>query len=149
MALDTYSYHTAVGLRGIGTSGLTVKHFTKQDVALEGIVGLWSNAISATLLYEKHANAFDVEGLRWYYGGGGHVVARTHNHNHHKHYYEHHIGHDNGAAAFGLDGIIGIEYKIKPIPFAVSADLKPNIEVSSTGSAFLRFDPGLGIKVTF
>ena len=39
LATNSYKYNTAVGIRGLGTSGLTIKHFTRANRAVEGIVG--------------------------------------------------------------------------------------------------------------
>lgn len=141
------TYNTAIGLRGGGTSGLTIKHFTGSNVALEGIIGLWDNAFSLTGLYEKHANA-GATGLNWYYGGGFHIAAETYRYNDRDHYYHRDHYREDGVGV-GIDGIVGIEYKIVPIPFAVSVDLKPFLEINTHGGAFFALDPGLGLKFTF
>ncbi|TND08322.1 MAG: hypothetical protein FD123_2353 [Bacteroidetes bacterium] len=144
-------YKTAVGIRAGGTSGLTFKRFTGSGNAFEVIAGAWSYGFSVTGLYERHANA-GAPGLNWYYGGGAHVAAETGWVYYRNYYYDrrydyfYRAGNDFGI---GVDGIIGLEYKIKPIPFAVSLDLKPFVEVNTAGGAYLGFDPGLGIKVAF
>ena len=51
--------------------------------------------------------------------------------------------------AVGFDGIIGIEYKFKPVPIAVSADLKPYVETSNYGYTYFTLDPSVGVKFTF
>ncbi len=139
-----HTYNTAVGVRGFGTSGLTIKHFYKRATALEGILGFYPNAVSATLLVEKYTPAFDVAGLNWYYGIGGHIASQSD------------VGRRDGlyrreTSAFGLgvDGIFGIEYKIEKVPIAMSLDFKPFFEVATDGHTFMALDPGLGIKVTF
>lgn len=68
-------YTTGIGLRGGAASGLTVKHFIKSDAAIEGILStsFKYRGTVITVLYEKHAQAFDTRGLQWYYGLGGHV----------------------------------------------------------------------------
>ena len=99
-------------------------------------------------MYEKYANA-GLPGLNWYYGGGGHLAA------HNRYYYRPHPVYyerryyRSGDLGIGVDGIVGLEYKIPPIPIAISLDLKPFIEVTTGGSAFFSLDPGLGIKVAF
>lgn len=138
------SYTTAVGVRGIGTSGLTIKHFTKASTALEGIVGFYPNAFSATLLVEKYQNAFNTAGLNWYYGIGGHIASQSDVVRRDGLYRR-----ESSEVGFGVDGIFGIEYKIHEVPIAVSFDLKPFLEVDTGGDAFMALDPGLGVKVTF
>lgn len=146
-SINSPNYTNAIGLRAGAPSGLTFKHFNSSGNAWEGILGVWYRAFSVTVLYEKHAQAFGESGMRWYYGGGGHVaVAGRGNYVRGDRYY---YRYDNNDAAFGIDGIIGLEYKIPPIPFAISIDLKPNIEVTTGGYAYFAIDPGLGIKFTF
>lgn len=146
LAVNSYSYNTAFGIRGLGTSGLTIKHFTGRSKAIEGIVGLYPDAFSVTLLFENYVNAFDQPGLNWYYGFGGHIATETD-----WVYYENYRGYRRADGDFGVgvDGIFGIEYKINEVPIAISLDVKPFLEVTTNGAAYLAVDPGLGIKVAF
>lgn len=146
---ESATYSTAIGLRAGETSGLTFKKFVGGPNAIEFIVGVWPYGFSATGLYERHANA-GLEGLNWYYGGGGHVAEQSgriyYAYRDRRYDYYYRSGSDLGI---GIDGIVGLEYKIKPIPFAVSLDLKPFLEVNTAGAAFISLDPGLGVKVAF
>lgn len=150
-AINTGTYNWAIGLRGGNTSGLTIKK-NFNAYSLEGIIGLWSHGFNATLLYERN-NATTVNGLNWYYGGGGHLSAYTgHVYGHgnpHYHYYDRYDYLYDDGVGLGVDGVIGIEYKFPPVPFAVSFDLKPFVEVTSNGNVWGALDPGLGIKFTF
>jgi hypothetical protein len=153
LSIDSPNYRTAIGLRGGELGGLTFKHFTSSDGALEAILGLGYShprVFAFTLLYEKHTPAFNVSGMRWYYGGGGHVTVIGERSGYYRnpwgfrrYYYE------SNAIGLGIDGIVGLEYKIPPIPFAISFDLKPYVEVVSGGGTFWSLDPALGIKLTF
>lgn len=149
LALNSSSYTTAVGLRAGTTSGLTIKHFTGNSTAVEGILGFWESGLSATVLAERYVTAFDVQGLNWYYGVGGHAALYGANTNNRGWGDGRGDLPDDSALGLGVDGILGLEYKIKPIPFAVSLDLKPFAEVTTTGSYWIALDPGLGVKVTF
>lgn len=142
-----YSYQTAVGVRAGGTSGITVKHFVSGSEALEGILGIWYHGFSITGLYERHVSA-GVSGLNWYYGIGAHVSFETER-EWHKWHGEWYVREHPGAVGLGIDGILGVEYKIPPIPFALSLDLKPYIEVVSYGAVIFSLDPGLGVKIAF
>lgn len=137
-------YKYALGLRAGGPSGITFKIMNQNSNSFEFIAGFWSNYISLTALFEKNAPAFDVEGMLWYFGGGGHVSFFTVNERIDRWYYRRGEG-----FGLGIDGIIGLEYKIPPIPFAVSLDLKPFLEVDTDGHVFIGIDPGLGVKFTF
>lgn len=138
------SYNTAIGIRGMGTSGLTIKHFKSSTTAFEGIIGFYPNAFSATLLLEKYTPAFDVAGLNWYYGIGGHIATQSDVIRGEGLYRR-----ETTGFGVGVDGIFGMEYKIQEVPIAISLDLKPFLEVIDNGDAFIALDPGLGIKVTF
>jgi hypothetical protein len=54
-----------------------VKYFVGSSQAIEGIVVIWNQGLSATILYEKHVGAGAVSGLNWYYGMGGHEVIHN------------------------------------------------------------------------
>jgi hypothetical protein len=145
-----YTYTNALGLRAGMTSGITYKHFFGQSGnAMEAILGIWPDALGITGLYEHHTMT-DVDGLNWYYGGGAHATMGNS-----RNFY----AYDNGRKflyryseanyAVGVDGIIGIEYKVRQIPFAFSFDLKPYLEIDNIGDAYMFIDPALGIKVAF
>jgi len=116
----------SIGLRGGLANGLAVKWFLADDVeAIEAILtfrnatgGASTFAIAG--LYELHHYDFASDALRWYYGAGAHLALGT-----------------NAAGEatndIGLDGIIGIEYRINDGPVSLSADWKPGIAVIGTG----------------
>ena len=114
-------YNSGIGIRGGPTSGLVFKHFTKSDMAWEGILHTrfgWTG-VGITGLIEMHADAFGVDNLRWVYGAGAHIA---HYETHRTHYYFEDI---DDYTIIGVDGLIGMEYTIRDIPFAVSFDWKP------------------------
>ncbi|MBI3235373.1 MAG: hypothetical protein HYZ42_15280 [Bacteroidetes bacterium] len=143
----SYTYKNAIGIRGGVTSGLTFKHFMNQSTTIEGIVSAWPYNFQLTGLYEKYSNT-SVPGLNFYYGAGGHIRTGDYNTTVY-HFKREVIMYRNGETGIGVDGILGLEYKIKPIPFAISLDVKPFLEVTNTGNSYFSFDPSLGIKFTF
>jgi hypothetical protein len=152
-ALNTNNYRTAIGLRAGGTSGLTIKHFMTPNHAIEGIIGAWPNAINLTGLFEWHVATPGAPGLKWYYGIGAHATVYRdryfyYRENPNGNRYRYYRVRENGVG-LGIDGIFGLEYKIKPIPLALSLDLKPYIEIGSNNVVYSSFDPGLGLKFTF
>ncbi len=140
----TADYRYALGVRAGGTSGFTFKLDTRNAGSVELLAGFWSRWFSITGLYEKNGPAFQVEGMTWYYGGGGHIAFETRDYYRKGRYYER--GDD---FALGIDGIIGLEYKIPPIPLAVSMDFKPFLEIDTNGDVYFGPDPGIGVKFTF
>lgn len=107
-------YTTGIGFRGGLSNGLTVKHFTAGNTALEGFLSTRWNRFHLTGLYEIHAPAFSVAGLNWYYGAGAHLGTGNKNDNH---------------TVIGVDGILGLEYNIGAIPFNISLDYKPALNL--------------------
>lgn len=150
--INTYDFKNAIGLRAGETSGLTFKHKFNNGNAFEGIVSFWPYTVGVTGLYEKNMPT-GIAGLNWYFGGGGHVNAGSM----YRRYYLYNNARDKNVyyverrdvVAVGVDGILGVEYKFKPVPFAVSADIKPFIETNNYGYTFLTLDPSVGIKFTF
>ncbi len=142
-ALGT-DYRLALGLRSGESSGITFKLNTGPSSGLEFIAGIWSNWLNITGLYEIKAPAFSIEGMRWYYGAGGHVAFSTGTYYKEGRYYTR-----GDEYAMGLDGIVGIEFKIPQIPFAVSFDAKPLVEIYRNGDLYFGIDPGIGVKFTF
>lgn len=138
-------YGTAIGLRAGETSGLTVKGSMGSN-AFEGIIGIWNYGFTVTGLYEW-ITPTQAAGLNWYYGVGGHIAVNSGYHywydSRRDRYYR------NGGMGLGIDGIVGIEYRIPRAPIAFSLDLKPYIEFNTAGPIFGSLDPGLGIKVVF
>ena len=113
-------YNTGIGFRGGFSSGLTVKHFVGPKAAFEGILSTRWNGFIITGLYEVHNQAFNAEGLKWYFGFGGHIGFWNGNYN--KNYWG-----DYGTSytVVGIDGILGLEYSFKDVPINLSLDWKP------------------------
>ncbi|MCC9136720.1 hypothetical protein ACFSKU_10575 [Pontibacter silvestris] len=128
-------YTTGIGLRGGDASGLTIKHFIDNEAAIEGIISssFRYRGTVLTALYELHAPAFNVEGLQWYYGLGGHIGfydGYYYYRNRGNKRYEHR---DDNIFGLGIDGIVGLEYYIREIPFTIGADIKPQLNLPAGG----------------
>ena len=106
-------YKTALGVKFYPT-GITVKHFISDKAALEGIGYFFNYGARVTGLYEIHGNINNAGGLKWYIGPGVHVG-----------FYNNKYG---GATALGVDGVLGLDYKIKSAPLNFSIDWQPSIE---------------------
>ena len=135
------NYQTSAGLRGAFVSGITVKHFIEPNTALEGILagGVWGGGVTG--LYEIHAQAFEVDRLYWYYGGGAHI----HQWNDNFPQVESKAG---SYLVLGLDGILGLEYDIEEIPITISADWKPFFNLTGF-PGFWGYGGAISIRYTF
>lgn len=126
-------YNWAVGVRG-GTisSGLTVKNKINASTAIEGILSIpYDDGFMVTALYEKFVPVI-ADGFNLYYGGGAHIGS---------------WGYDN-KFRFGIDGIVGLEYKINNAPIAFSIDYKPSLDIISD-TEFHLGGFALGVKFVF
>ena len=137
--LYAQDYRPAIGIPGGYVSGVTVKHFTDNQTALEGILSFGRWGFNFTGLYELHAPAFDVERLHWFYGAGAHIGQWND---------DYPTLNERGTfAVVGLDAIIGLEYDIEDIPFTLSADWKPTLNLTGF-PGFLGFGGALTIRYT-
>ncbi|RZL14283.1 MAG: hypothetical protein EOO62_05860 [Hymenobacter sp.] len=120
-------YNTALGARlGGGNYGLTLQQRVASRVTIEGIAGLGQREYSGTVLGEYH---FGILGpsLNYYFGAGGH------------------LGNNKDTGRFsGLDGLVGVEYKVAFLPIALSFDFKPTLEFS--GDDYARFPTAFSIR---
>ncbi len=123
LAVNAQDYRTGIGFRGGMSNGLTIKHFTSPNIALEGLLSTRWGGFHLTGLYEIHAPAFAAPGLYWYYGAGGHIGSWQ-NDNKSPWWDD-----DDNHTVIGIDGILGIEYNIGTIPFNISLDYKPGFNL--------------------
>ena len=60
-------YRTAIGAK-FWPGGLTIKHFIRDNRALEGVAYFWGHGFRFTGLYEVHGDINSAPGLKWYVG---------------------------------------------------------------------------------
>lgn len=128
------SYTTALGVKLLDGAGITLKHFISERDALEGIGFFWNQGTRITGLYELHYDINGAPGLKWYIGPGAHLG-----------FYNTKFG---GGTWAGIDGVLGLDYKINNAPLNLSVDWQPSFEFG-TGRGFTGNWGGLGIRYTF
>jgi hypothetical protein len=136
-------YNTGIGLR-LGTgNGFTVKHFVTQQGAVEALIySRWSGLIVSGL-YEVHFDISEVRGLQWFVGGGAHFGTwNAGNHNLPR------VPKREGMQTFGLDGIIGLDYKIYNAPVNLSFDWKPAVNFNES-AGFWWDELALSVRFAF
>lgn len=135
-------YKTAVGLKFIYGISVTGKHFIRNNAALEAIVRYrnYGSGVGSEFnfsgLYEYHGGISGAPGLKWYGGGGVYLGQATFDLI------------DQSAFNYGPTGVLGLEYKFKDIPLALSADWQPVFLINS-GGGFTGENGGIGIKYAF
>lgn len=130
-AVSAQDYNWGVGVRlGGEMGGASVKYKFNSVNALEGILATpWKNGFMLTALYERYIPVIG-KGFHFYYGAGAHVGSWA------------------KKFALGVDGIVGLEYKLSNVPLAFSLDYKPNFNIVQKSKFYLA-DLALGIRVTF
>jgi len=123
------------GFRFGNTTGFTGRIVTEDNFAFEGILGFRNGGVQLYGLFEERKPLYlnRVDNMFLYFGGGLHLGFVRWNeydqhydpyHNYYDDNYDWHIG-----AAFGLDGIIGMEYSFVEAPISLAVDFKPFFEV--------------------
>jgi hypothetical protein len=130
----------ALGLRlGLG-SGVTYQHFFTDHHVFEAIAYQRFGGANLTLLYEGHEQMFNIRGLKWFYGAGGHTWI----------YNKNSVLQENtlveNSIAFGVDGIIGLAFYMRSLPLQFSVDWKPGFNLK--GSNYIEWDSG-GISARY
>ncbi|MEO0066415.1 MAG: hypothetical protein RI983_1741 [Bacteroidota bacterium] len=134
------SYQTALGVK-MYPGAISVKHFTQKGRALEGLGYLSNDGFRLTGLYELHFPIEGAEGLQWYVGGGGHIGVWSDN------WKSRYPGRAD-RIAIGVDGILGLDYKIKGAPLNLSFDWQPSFNFIGY-NYFEGGWGGLAIRYTF
>ena len=132
-------YKTALGVK-FYPGGITLKHFVTDKAALEGIAYFWNRGTRITGLYEIHGNFENAGGLKWYIGPGAHVGFYNN-----KTYNGVNYG---GNTYIGVDGVVGLDYKIRSAPINLSLDWQPSFEFGD-GAGFSGNWGGLAIRYVF
>ena len=132
---NSSTYKNAIGLKFYPT-GVTFKHFLTDDKkAIEFIGYFFNSGNRVTFLYEIHGNINGIEGLKYYIGPGAHVA-----------FYNSKYG---GATTFGVDGVIGLDYKINSAPINLSVDFQPSLEFGKSYNNGFQGWGGIAIRYTF
>lgn len=137
---NSHHYETAVGLKFYPTA-ITLKHFTSNKVALEGLAYFWDEGVRFTGLYEIHGDIPGAEGLKWYAGPGVHLQLWNDK-------WKSSYQNRDGGLAIGIDGVLGLDYKFSEIPLNLSIDWQPSFNFIGY-SYFEGGWGGLGIRYTF
>lgn len=129
---DNTSYSTAVGVK-FYPGGITFKQKIVNDNYFEAIAYTWKGT-RITGLYEMHYEIGGLDGLQWYVGPGAHIAFYSA-----KNY--------SGASYIGVDGVLGLDLKIKNAPLNISLDWQPSFDFRSY-DAFNSGFGGLGVRYT-
>ncbi len=110
---NSSSYKTAVGVK-FYPGAVSVKHFVNDQAAIEGLGYFFNRGVRVTGLYEFHFDIEGAKGLKWYAGPGAHLG-----------FYNNKYG---GGSFAGIDGVLGLDYKVNTAPLNFSLDWQPSFE---------------------
>jgi len=130
------SYKTALGVKVWDGAGITFKTFLDPTNAIEVIGYFYDQGTRITGLYEIHGDISGAPGLKWYVGPGAHIG-----------FYDY-KGYTGDKAIAGIDGVLGLDYKVNKAPLNFSIDWQPSFEFAD-GRGFVGSWGGFGIRYTF
>lgn len=139
MAMGT-TYKTAIGVKFYPGS-ISVKSFTQKNISLEGLAYFWNYGMRFTGLYEINGDINGAEGLKWYVGPGAHIGYWND-------HWKNAFPARDGGLMFGVDGVLGLDYKVKGAPLDVSIDWQPSFNFIGY-NYFEGGWGGLGIRYAF
>lgn len=126
-------YKSAVGARLGSPLSLSYKTFLSESSAVEAFIGYRSfgfgySWINIGAAYQIHNDISGVDGLKWYYGAGASVFLYSFRNNF--------VGDNSSSTAIGLQGYLGLDYRLPDAPVNVSLDWVPTFFLSGFGSGF-------------
>jgi hypothetical protein len=135
---NSSDYTTALGVKLLDGAGITLKHFVNEKAAIEGVGYFWNRGARITGLYELHFDIAGADGLKWYIGPGAHIG-----------FYNNRYSDKFGNRSFGgIDGVLGLDYKVKAAPLNFSLDWQPSFEFGED-RGFTGSWGGFAIRFTF
>lgn len=135
-------YKVGLGIKVGSPCAVTVKYMVNNRHALEFLGTGWLYAGGAAVLYEYHAYFNNAPSLRWYFGGGGHCAYAAPGR--YNPYSDRHFESNNYA---GLDAVIGLEYVFAKIPFSISLDVLPAMNIEKNVSFW--WNAGISFRYVF
>ena len=126
------AYTSALGVK-MYPSAVSYKQFIRTNKAIEALGYFSLDGFRATLVYETYAPIEGNENLSWYVGYGGHlgIWSETWKKNNPDH---------TAGIAVGVDGILGLDYKVKNAPLNISVDWQPSFNF--VGSSYFESEIG-------
>ncbi len=124
------SYTTALGGK-FYPGALSFKQYIPNKNAVE-VNGYFWRGGRVTVLYEINKPIAGIGGLSWYVGPGVHMSFYNSYNN-------------EGKTLMGIDGVAGLDLKLKNFPFDFSLDWQPSVDFGG-GEDFIAFWGGLGIR---
>ena len=127
------TYKSAIGIRYY-PFGISFKSNTSDAKNAIEINGFFKDGFILGALYERNFILNQPKNLRAYIGGGGHIGFLKKS--------------SGGGTLFGVDGVIGLDYKLMELPLAISLDWMPTLQFGKRSDEFSSWG-GLGVRFAF
>lgn len=136
---NAQEYKNAIGGRFGSANGISFKTGLNKGAMLELIGNFRSNSAASwfnvTGLYEVYKPINGAQGLNFYYGGGATIGSYK-------------VKNYEGDVYLSANGVLGLDYKFKDVPFNLSLDWVPALQLAPN-TGFWGGDVGLGVRFTF
>lgn len=151
LVVNAQEYKGAVGIRGGESGGVTLQLFSDENSAAQGLLSFRRSGMQLTVLSEKYLPVFlsYSDHIFLYQGYGGHLGYE-------RWYkwkdgdwpdYDHHM---RSSPLVGIDGVVGLEYRLFKLPLKFGLEYKPFAELSLHNVFRLNlWDFGVTIHYTF
>lgn len=127
---NSSDYKASLGVKISSGLAASYKTFVNSSHALEANTTFFRQGVRLVGLYEFHFYAFDkAPGLSWYIGPGAHVGFWK------KDFRDKY----NSTVDIGIDGVLGLDYKIPGAPINLSLDWQPSYSVLGTAGLSPQF----------
>lgn len=132
-------YKKAIGFK-LNPGAISYRSFYTRNKAVEVIGFISLDGFQLTLLNEKYTPFANTENLTWYIGYGGHFNLWSEN-------YKLNNPSKSAGVAVGIDGMLGLDYKLKNTPINLSVDIQPAFNFVGASYFDLGWG-GIGIRYT-
>jgi hypothetical protein len=136
--VQAQDYQSAIGLRLGSPLSASYKFFISEPGAIELYLGFANNFGSGSFsiggMYQHHlpVNISGLEGLNWYFGGGANILF---------------FNCTGCGTAFGINGVIGLDYTFEDTPINLSVDYMPNFLITGYGDGYTSYG-ALAVRYT-
>lgn len=135
----TSPYKKALGIK-LNPGAISYKSFYTRNKAAEGIGFISLDGFQLTILNEKYTPFANAENLTWYIGYGGHFNVWSER-------YKLNNPAKKAGVSVGVDGILGLDYKLKNTPLNISVDMQPSFNF--VGESYFELGwGGIGVRYT-
>ncbi len=135
----TSPYKKAIGFK-LNPGAVSYRSFYTRNKAVEVIGFISLDGFQLTILNEKFTPFANAENLTWYMGYGGHFNLWSER-------YKLNNPSKSAGVAVGIDGMLGLDYKLKNTPINLSVDIQPAFNFVCASYFDLGWG-GIGIRYT-